>query len=248
MIFHRSLDRESFTPLYHQLEECLRSKIRDEKLQPGDPLPSEQELAKEFNVSRITVRQAMLRLQFEGVVERRQGKGTFVGRPKLVHSDRLVRPFEQEIVAQGRSPGFQFISYAELEPSPKVREQLRCAVGELVFHLERLKLLDGEPWAIENRFFPHRIGKVLDKGNLESLPIYQLLETVLGRLPKHVIETIGCSVVRQDEAQSLRIHVGFPVLVADHVMFDDSGVPVECGKTILRGDWYQLRLDVWRNP
>lgn len=244
----KKIERESFVPLYQQLEDYLSSKIRDEKLKPGDALPSESELAAQFGVSRITVRQAMARLEFEGLIERRQGKGTFVSRPRFLHRDLLVRALEDEIQAEGRSPGFYFISYTELDPPPKVQEQLRSSPGERVFCLKRLKLLDGEPWAIETRYLPGRVGKALEKSALESLPIYQLLETVLGRFPKQLKETIGCSVAWEEEAKSLQIPVGHPVLVGEHAMFDDAGTPVECGKTIFRGDRYQVYVEFWRNP
>src|SRR5262245_37206387 len=144
-----SVDRRSLVPLYHQLKDYLSAKISTENLRSGDPMPSEAQLAAQFGVSRITVRQAMTRLEFEGMIERRQGKGTFVSRPKLVHRDRLLRSLEEEIEAQGRSPAFHFIAFTEMAASPKIQRELRCSSPQPVYLLRRLKLVDGEPLAIE---------------------------------------------------------------------------------------------------
>ena len=241
------IDRRSLVPLYHQLKDYLSAKISADNLQPGDPMPSEAQLAAQFGVSRITVRQAMTRLEFEGIIERRQGKGTFVSRPKLVHRNRLLRSLEEEIQAQGRLPAFHFIAFTEMLPSPKIQRELLCARDEPVYLLRRLKLVDGEPLAIETRLFPARVGQSFSRTNLGSLPIYQLIETVIGRFPKHLLETISCSVATEDEARDLQVPAGYPVLVGDHTMFDDHETPVECGKTIFRGDRYQIHLESWRD-
>jgi GntR family transcriptional regulator len=241
-----AVDRRSQVPLYHQLKDYLSTKIVADELQPGDPMPSEAQLAAQFSVSRITVRQAMTRLEFEGLIERRQGKGTFVSRPKLVHRDRLLKSLEEEIRAQGRSPAFHFIDFIEVAPSPKVQRELCSAREERVCLLRRLKLVDGEPLAIETRFFPARVGKKFDRTSLGRLPIYQLIETAIGHFPKHLVETISCSASTEDESRDLQVPVGYPVLVGDHTMFDDDESPVECGKTIFRGDRYQIHLESWR--
>jgi GntR family transcriptional regulator len=243
----RVINRRSVVPLYQQLKEHLSGTIARDKLRPGDPIPSESQLAVEFGVSRITVRQAMMRLEFEGLIERRQGKGTFVSRPKLVHRTRLLKSLEEEIEAQGRSAAFHFIAFTETEPPQKIQGELRCAFGQRVYLLRRLKVVDGEPLAIETRFFPEHVGRSLHPDNLARLPIYQLLETVIGRFPKHLIETIGCSVTTADEARDLRVPIGYPILVGDHTMFDDAEGPVECGKTLFRGDRYQIHLESWRD-
>jgi GntR family transcriptional regulator len=79
------VDRNDHLPLYIQLKNIIEEKIKEEDLNPGDIIPSEKELQQEFGVSRITVRQAIKELENEGLVKKKQGKGTFVSFPKLSH-------------------------------------------------------------------------------------------------------------------------------------------------------------------
>ena len=127
-------------PLYYQLEGLLREKIVSGKFVAGDKLPTESELIQQYGVSRITVRQALTVLAEEGLIERRQGRGTFVAERRT----RTKRTFEgqthltgslDEVIAMGLSTPVKVIEMNRVEADPHEAELLGVAVGELVYRI-----------------------------------------------------------------------------------------------------------------
>src|SRR5215471_6136578 len=141
--------RNSPVPRYHQLKEILREKIRAGELKPGDLIPSERELSETYGISRMTARQAITELVNEGVFYREQGKGTFVTRNKITQQLMRLTGFTEDIRSRGQLPSTKVL-VAEMRPASEVvAEKLRISMGQLVFCIQRLRLADGEPLAIE---------------------------------------------------------------------------------------------------
>ena len=140
----RGLSRGAPLPLYFQLREELLEEIRKKGLKPGDRLPTEAALERRYRVSATTIRRALNDLAAEGLVRRIQGKGTFVGTPKI-HHEPLLRSFTELLLSQGYMPEHRLLE-SSVEPAPiDVAGDLGIEEGASCRYLRRLHLADGEP-------------------------------------------------------------------------------------------------------
>src|SRR2546430_3827104 len=141
--------RKSPLPRYYQLKEIMREKISSGEWQPGDLIPSERELGEQYGISRMTARQAITELVNEGLFYREQGKGTFVSRHKITQQLIRLTGFTEDIKARGQRPCTKVISAQMFAADETTAEKLRIDPGTLIFRLQRLRLADDEPLAIE---------------------------------------------------------------------------------------------------
>src|SRR5690348_5951429 len=174
---NNTIYRNSPVPRYHQLKEILREKIRAGELKPGDLIPSERELSETYGISRMTARQAITELVNEGIFFREQGKGTFVTRTKITQQLMRLTGFTEDIRARGQQPTTRVLSARQCLADEIAAERLRVPVGQAIVCLQRLRLADGEPLAME---FSHRSFKGCERlleEDLEHQSLYRLLET-----------------------------------------------------------------------
>src|SRR5262249_40781590 len=141
--------RHSPIPRYHQLKEILRERVRTGEWKPGDHIPSERELGETYGISRMTARQAITELVNEGVFYREQGKGTFVTRNKITQQLMTLTGFTEDISARGQHPSTQVLSAHMDVADAETIEHLRIEPSDPIFCVQRLRLADGEPLAIE---------------------------------------------------------------------------------------------------
>src|SRR5579884_2346889 len=111
-------------PRYQQIREVLAQQIRAGSLKPGDQLPSEDELRREFHVTRMTVRQAIAGLVSEGLVYRRHGKGTFVADPKVARRFARLTGFSEDVSARGQTPGARILAIQKTTPPDEAAQAL----------------------------------------------------------------------------------------------------------------------------
>jgi DNA-binding GntR family transcriptional regulator len=119
----------------------------------GDAIPSERALTERFDVSRTTVRQAIDALVAEGLLERAQGRGTFVAPPRVDFEMRLTT-FGEEVRRRGMTPGSQVLQAATVPCPPTVADTLALRVGASAHRVLRVRTADGEPWAVEDAWIP----------------------------------------------------------------------------------------------
>ena len=132
-------------PLYAQIEATLRERIR--KMQPGDPLPSDRDLASEFGVSYVTARQAVSRLANDGLVSREVGRGTFVLR---VEKDMTgLTSFSEDMLNRGLRVHATVLECAVKPSTSEIADALRILPGSPVTHIRRLRFADDIPMALE---------------------------------------------------------------------------------------------------
>lgn len=160
---------------YLKVRDHLRSLI-DEGLEVGRAIPSERELCEQFGVSRMTVRQAVDALVVEGLLERVQGRGTFVAQPKVDLQLRLVS-FPEEMRRRGMVPSLRVLAAERTSAPPHVADALDLPPGARVFYLRRLRLADGLPMAVEENWVP----EVLVPDLLDSEPAPSVYETLTAR-------------------------------------------------------------------
>jgi GntR family transcriptional regulator len=233
---------DQFVPNYYRVEKYIRDRIRSGELKPGDPVPPESQLVQQFNISRMTVRQALSRLVFEGLVTRQQGRGSFVAEPRFQHT-HVYPSFEQEMQARGAVTSNRLLD-RRVEPAEgKTAESLGLPEGTPVVVLERQRLVDGQVVGYEIRYFPRWIGDALTEEEIHEQPLVPAMKRILGRVHTRLRLRVTASVARGKEAKALEVKLGSPVLVRENTWFVDPEGPIQYGKSIYRGDRYQMDLE-----
>ncbi len=148
------LDRSSYTPLYQQIGDALRVRIEKGELVPGDRIPSENELTDQYHVSRNTVRLAISSLTLDGLVYRVKGRGTFVAAERMSYGLMHMSSFSEEMRLRGLVPGSQVLSFVREMPSKRMSQILKLKQDQMLYRVERLRLADGEPMALNLSFIP----------------------------------------------------------------------------------------------
>src|SRR6266571_1222568 len=211
--------RKSPLPRYYQLKEIMREKIRSGEWQPGDLIPSERELGEQYGISRMTARQAITELVNEGLFYREQGKGTFVSQRKITQQLIHLTGFTEDIRARGQRPGTKVLSATMHPADEETAEKLRINPGTLIFRLQRLRLADDEPLAIELSQISFKGCEGLLEEDLEHNSLYRLLEAKYGIALMEADQELEAGLTGSEEAQLLKISVASPVLFTRRITY-----------------------------
>jgi GntR family transcriptional regulator len=224
-------------PHYRQIELALRERLAS--MPPGERLPSDDELCREFGVSRMTARNAMHRLAEDGLVERIPGRGTFaVAPPSHRHADRLMA-FSNEMARLGRLPSSRLL---DRDIRPSTAEQaahLGLRPTEPVVMVRRLRLADGEPIALETAVLVRRTAEVVLAADLEHGSLHRALADA-GLHLRRGNATITAEAAGHEDVRLLGVVRGAPLLVERRVISDVLGRPVEATESRYPGDRYAL--------
>jgi len=231
-------------PLYHQLKELLTEKIDSGEWEPGYRLPSEQELATELEVSRITVREAMQRLETSGLVERRRGVGTFVARPKVAHNLLSMFKSGSDISRGGGLPSVRLHHVRVVDPSPSVSSHLGLAAGDKAYEMYRSILGDDEPLILFKAWWPEAMFPDLESKGLEDRTLKAVL-TDYGVEIESQYKEVEVTILDDEEAALLQSPAGSPAMLVTYLTYMRGHVPFEYRRMIVRGDRckYFINLD-----
>jgi len=232
-------------PKSQRLREALLAKMRG--LPEGAPLPTERALCDEFGVSRATVRHVLQALESEQRIYRRQGKGTFVARAKIEQRLGLTSHTE-EMRASGIRPGSKLIDVSREAAGREVGEALRLGHAGEVLRIERLRLADGEPIAIEVLYLDARRFDGVSSALGDDVSFYQLLSSSYGVELASAEETIEATVAGAREAKLLDCGAGAALLQLSRLTHDTNGAPVEYVRSVYRADRFRFRQRLERQP
>lgn len=215
-------------PRYSVIHDDIVEQVRSGTLEPGMRLPSEQDLAKRYGVSRMTVRQALDLLASDEVVVRKHGSGTFVrdqarqGR----HIDRL-RSFAAELADADVEVTSEVVR-AELVDAPgDIAEALGVEPGDPVHRLTRVRLVDGAPAALQDSWIPSRFAPSLTREPLMGGSLYRTLTERHGVRLRWADQSMTAEMLGIDEAALLRVAPGVAVLRGMRTTYTDADEPVE---------------------
>lgn len=242
------LDKNLPIPLYYQLVQYLTEKIESGELKPGDTFYSERELAEQFGISRMTVRQALQHLVNEGRIIREQGRGTFVAEPKINQPLIRLTSFSEDMRRLGKKPGAKVIEVNVMEADAKIREllQLDSSGNVQVLELTRVRTADDRPIALETTHLPLSRFPELAEQDFDGVSLYRLLEEKYGVVAVSATQTIEVGIPNEHEINLLQLSPGVPVLLLKRITRDASGVPFEYVKAIYAGDRYRFQADLVR--
>lgn len=236
------LDKNSFTPMYFQIQNQLLKLIQSGKLRAGDLLPSEEELTRICGVSRMTARQALQGLKAQGLATRQKGHGSFVSQPRVEKDITHFCGFTVEMQALGMKASSQVLELETSLASPEVALQLRIEVNSLVFRMLRLRLADDLPFAIEEIRLPLDRFPGIDKLDFSRLSLYHTLRTRYKTRFGRADEILEARSATAREAKLLGIAPKSSLLVISRTIWNQDGLPVETAHSVYRGDRYRAVL------
>lgn len=235
----QGLEKKSQSPLYQQLMTRLRNDILAGAYPSGGRIPSEQVLCDTYSVSRVTVRKALFDLVQEGLLIRRQGKGTFVAGERIERDLQTITSFSAECERTGRSVATKVISAQRTSSRPEDAQKLSLEPGSELIELCRVRISDDEPVMLEYNYFPPKYDFLLSEPLTGSL--YELLRRH-GLIPSHAEHYISLGHASQLVSKHLVVPVGEAVLVLDEVVYDQHEQPLHVSKQWIRGDRFTFRI------
>jgi GntR family transcriptional regulator len=242
-----SINFDSHIPYYIQLMDILREKIQNAEWLPGDQIPGEQDLCEHYQVSRTVVRQALRELDYEGVITRHKGKGTFISLPKI--SEGLVQKltgFYQDMVERGLKPGSKVLHQNINPAGEKVARFLEIEPGINVIDIERLRFINDEPIQLVTTYIPFEICPGLASVDLANRSLYEYLEKECGIYIAKGHRYIEAVLANEREAELLGIERGAPLLMLDSVSYSEDGRPIEYYHALHRGDRSRFEVELVR--
>jgi GntR family transcriptional regulator len=232
----------SVLPVYYQIKQTIKNWIINKEFDPGEKIPSENELANMFNVNRLTVRQAISQLTQEGFLISRRGEGTFVTNDEnLIGSFSLeFSGFMDDLFYQVQKSKTKSVKITKL-PAPKfIKDKLELNNGAAeIIQIKRVRFKDQKPFAYTVNYLPAKTGEMISENELWKKPLLQILEQDLGIPFTEAFQTIEASFADREVAEHLGIALGSPILFVERIMYTKKRKPVEVVQSSYPGDVYK---------
>jgi GntR family transcriptional regulator len=229
-------------PKYLRIHAELRERITGGRWPAGTALPAQRELAEEFGVSIMTLRQAVQLLADEGLVDLRHGAGTFVT-ARYAYELGHLRSFADDLAAQGAQISTRLLAAHVIAPPEEVDARLG-GPGE-VLALRRLRLADGRPLIVQMSYLPAPLVADLRPGDLGDRGLYTMLAE-RGLTVARADETITPAVLGEADARDLARPAGSPALLSHRISYTAADVPVVDDHVLLPGD--SVAITASRSP
>lgn len=232
------LDRSDSTPKYLQVRRKLRDALENDALRPEDALPTERDLADELGVSRITIRKAIGALVDEGLLQRRQGAGTFVtdGRARIEKSSSRITSFSEDMIARGLTPRSQWIGRSDGFVTPEEALAMGLSPGSRVFRFSRIRFANDMPMALESSTID---AACLESAEAVETSLYEAL-AAKGKRPVRALQRLRAIAFDEERAALLGLPPGSPGLLIERRGFDRGGRLIELTTSYYRGDAYDF--------
>ena len=242
-----TIDKGSIIPVYYQIAEYLKKCMDSGELKSKDKLPTEQEFCEAFQVSRMTVRQALDPLVREGKLEKIKGKGTYVRVPKIKRPLKSLSSFTVDTTSSGKVPRSEVLFFDKVAANEKIAEALEIIEGSPVVKLERLRLEDDLPHAYECSYLNYEKAKDILGCNLKNSSLYATLDEVCGVKLTHARETIEAGTPSKEIAKALEIPYKTPTFHRERITRDEKGKAIEYVLSEYRMDKFVFVVELENN-
>ncbi|MEA4847730.1 MAG: GntR family transcriptional regulator [Clostridiaceae bacterium] len=233
------LNGQAAIPLYQQLMNQIEEKITNGTYAPGERLQTESEMAKTYEVSIITVRKAISELIEKGLVDRKQGKGTFVTKPKFTKNVTKLLSFTEMCRRINVKPGGKMLENKLIKPSEKILKQLELPAGSQVIYISRLRYADGEPMVIENNYFPMEYIQLLSHSFGDN-SLFEFLNEAYNVSVEASEKRIEICRALNNEAKLLNVRKNDPLLRIQSIAYSKNNKPIYSGVQIINGERFYL--------
>ncbi|TDL82899.1 GntR family transcriptional regulator [Peribacillus frigoritolerans] len=239
------IEKDAMLPLYYQLQQSIKKAIQENELNPGDMIPSEREYAEKYKISKMTVRQALTNLVKEGLLNREQGKGTFICQKKIEHSSSELAGFSESMISKGIEPSTFVVSFIEVKASIEQAEKLKVEQNTTLYEIKRVRYANQLPIAYEILNIPKELLPDLTT-KVAVTSIYDYIEQKAGHKIHYGRETIEASIAQNEDADLLKLKEGEPVLLIERLSKLNSNKPFEIVKSVYRADRFSYAIDMKR--
>ena len=220
--------------------------IRAGRWPQGARLPGERSLSDELGISRTTLRRALVELADAGLLEAAPQRGWFVTSGRLSEGPNVLRSFSEAAVERGLEPGAQVLRQLRRHATIDEAERLGLAPASEVIEIERLRLLNDVPIAVQTVCIPARLTPGLEHQDLANTSLFDVLVDSYGLRPVRCDYTLQADSAADRIAQLLRLPSGAPVLVGLEVTVDFNERVISAGRIIYRGDAYRFTTSLFR--
>lgn len=228
-------------PLYQQVADWMLENIRAGHWVKGDKLLAEEDLAKQINVSRGTLRNAIAVMIKQGLLIQVQGKGTFV------EKDKISYPFAQELISFAESMESRGIDFKTeildkkvIKPSLDIKKKLALKESDDVLYLKRVRFIQNQPATLLENWIALNRCPGIEHEDFEVISLFKAIEKITQTDINFGIRNFSAKALTEDEAVLLGLAVNDPVLFIDQIAFSNEKVPLECSKVLLRTDKYEV--------
>ncbi len=243
------LDETSSVPLFEQIASWIKNAINKGAIKRGDRIPNEMELCKVFNVSRITVRNALSKLQSSGFLERKRAKGTYV-LSRVVNFQYISESMGlgEELVKKGVPIEDEVLRCEVIEADDLLSDKLGIKIGEKVFALERLRIIHNEPLILSCNFLDYSMVSGIEKYDFTKNFLYSVLEKDFGMRLGDFVRTFEPIILDEGQTKLFRLkrgqHLAFKI---ESITYDEDSRVVEYYEGIQRGRFGKLTVRSKRN-
>ena len=227
--------------LYYRLMSSLKENILGGRFAPGDRLPSEVQLVKMFQMSRVVVRQALAILEREGLIVRLKGKGTFVATNLPVEATPVLSGYIEDFLRVGLATKAKILEFGLVNATAGLASALGVGEGTELLHVKRLRSWEGRPLSIIENYVPFSIGALVPPALLEEEPLMQLVEKYAGVKIDFASEVLQAISADAEMASLLDISLLAPVLKMSLTAFSMEGQIVNLATVYYRSDRYNHR-------
>lgn len=210
---------------------------------PGDILPSENEFSRFYQISPMTVRQAMSELVNEGYIHRERGRGTFVSTRRMSHQLERLMSFSEDMKTRNVVPGSKILRFEETKPPEMLIEQDKLQSDDCMLRIQRLRLADGQPVGLHDSYLRD---VSFSRKELEASESLYTLMAAKGIQLHEGVKTIEAVAAPADIAELLDVEVGSPLLQTTQISWDQSGELVEYVVAHYHPDLYQYTIQLRR--
>lgn len=237
------IDKKSPVPIYYQLKQIILVKIKNGEWLPDTAISSERELSEMFDVSRMTIRQAINELVNEGMLFRERGKGTFVCSPRIEQSD--VMSFTEAAINQGLEASTIVKKFDVKVPDLNIQKKLDLNEDEEVYYIRRLRMIDSLIIGIEENYLPVKYADDLQPKDLSG-SLYKLLKEKYGYSISHVQTSLEAIIPTADKLKLLQAGETIPLLKVTSIHITDQNLKLYYEESIYRSDKFILNVNIYR--
>jgi GntR family transcriptional regulator len=243
------INRSSVKPLYLQIKESLQAWItnglHDGSLSPGDHMPSENELSEKLKVSPITVKRALDDLRRQGLIQRIQGRGSFITEhKKIIFPLKKLFSLTEYTREQGKVANRQTLELTEMAASSRQASHLKIPEKTHIARLVRTRLMDNLPFALETTYLPMYLFPNFLNDYQEHIPLYELLEQIYMQEVVRAEDIFEPVLINPFEARVLEIPVGSLGILVERISYNREEKPLEFTKSIFRGDLCSFSINI----
>ena len=237
------VDKSSQVPLYTQLADIIKEMINNKELQEGHYLMSERDICKIQNISRMTVNKAIISLVNDGILERRQGKGTFVSYKKQNLTYAKMQGFTEIAKNKNLNVKNKILKFELKTPSNKVKEYLQLEdIDSLVFQIERIRFIDDEPTILEKIYIPEYMCPALSEDLVSNNSIYKLYREKYLHKTQIAKQVINPIILNKSQSKTLNVDSNTLALKIDRVVFTDKDEVLEYTSSLFITDKHQYEI------